>query len=86
LGGCRDPRRDVNYNAANLSAAQINLAGMDADAQRNTERSDCVGDCRGAANRARRTVKNADKAVSAVSDFSATKSLDEVPRRIVMPI
>ena len=85
--GCRcDPRRDVNCNAADLLAPQVNFTNMDATTQCYTERCDRVRNCRGTANRARWTVKDADKAIPAVSDLPATKSFDLVTCRIIVPI
>src|SRR5260221_370384 len=83
-GCCRNPRRDVNCDAADLLPFQVNLADMDTATHGYPERRDRVADCRRAANRARRTVEDADKAVPAVSDFPAAKSLDLVACRIVV--
>jgi hypothetical protein len=85
-GCCCDPRSDVHGDAANLAGLQVNLTSMDATTQCYTERRDCVGDCRGASNCTRWAIKDADKAVSTVSDFLATKSPELISRRTVMPI
>jgi hypothetical protein len=85
-GGCGNPGRDVNRDAADLIAFKVNLAYMDTAAHRQTERRDRLADCRRAPNRTRRTVEDADKAIPAVADFPAAKSLDLVARRLGMPI
>src|SRR5260221_3487085 len=79
---CRYPRCNVHGNAADLLALQLNLTSVDAGTQQYPQRRNCVGNCCGAANRARRTVKDTDKAVTAVANFPATKPPDLVPRHI----
>src|SRR4051794_8207848 len=73
---CRNPRRDVNRNAADLLPVQIKLANMDAATHRYPEWHERVANCHGAPNCPRRSVKNADNTVPTVSDFPAAKSLD----------
>jgi hypothetical protein len=85
-GGGGDPGRDVNRDAADLIAFQVNLADMDTAAHGQTERRDRIVDRHRAPNRTRRTIKDADKAVPAVADFPAAKPLDLVARRLGMPI
>src|SRR6266571_2183097 len=85
-GCCRYPRGNVNGNAADLLALQLNLTSVDAATQQYPERRNHVGNCRGTANRPRRTVKDADKAVPAVANLPAAKPPDLVARRIVVPI
>src|SRR6266705_3255419 len=81
-GYCRYPRCNVNGNAADFLALQLNLTGVNAGTQQYPKRRNCVGDCRGTANRPHRAVKDADKAVPAVANFPATKPPDLVPCHI----
>jgi len=76
----------MNGNTTDLLALQLNLTSVDAATQQYPKRRDCVGNCRGTANRPRRTVKDTDKAVPTVANFPTTKPPDLVPCHDGVPV
>ena len=85
-GYCRNSRRDMNCNTADLIALQVDLTGMNTAAHQNAERRDHLSDSRRALNCARRTVKHGEKAIATVLSSDPVKSPDLVPCRLVVSI
>src|SRR5216684_3657404 len=83
-GERRDARGDVDGDALHVVAGDLNLAGMEATADLNVERTDRLGNGAGTTHGTCRAVERGEKPIAKRSHFVAAEAREFPPHRRVM--